>query len=340
MAAILAALLMAAQRASTDHERAAGPFADAIRAAQQRVVKLYGGGIGMEQGYGSGVIVSADGGIVTTISVLLESPSLRVVLWDGRKLEARVTARDEARQLAEIQVDARDLPYFEPGRSDHLQPGDWLIFAANVFKVAEGDEPVTAMVGVLSGRATLEARRRAQDFVYEGPVLLADVIVATPGSAGGALLDADGRLVGVVGKAVISKRTNTWVNYALPVEEVAAFLRREATPALNRVAGAEPSASGIASERTVEVAWGLRLFDVGGVVRPAFVERVRVDSAAARAGLWPGDLIVSMNGQALATCGDVRAALAKLKAGQRATLVVKRREELVTLEMAPEAGPQ
>lgn len=303
-----------------DESSAGGPFAEAIATAGARVVKIYGGSIGRVKGFGSGVLVSADGKIVTVASSLLETDVPRVVLPDGRRIPAVVIARDPVRQLALLKIEADQLPHFELGESAHLGSGDWVIAAANPFKVADGPEPISFAAGMLAGRTRMEARRRAQDFPYEGPVLLTDVIVSTPGSAGGALVDISGRLVGVIGKEVISERTNTWLNYAIPVEEVAAFV-------------ADPEAARASEPRrpppTADL--GIRLFDVGGRLRPAYVERVRPGSPAALAGVRPDDLILSIAGRPVATCADYAKAVRGLRADDALELVVKRGSEIVTL---------
>lgn len=323
---VVAALLAAATSVVGQEDRAGGPFADAIEAARGRVVKLYGGGFGRERGYGSGVLVSADGRIVTTLSVLLESPLLRAVLPDGRRFPAQVVKRDEPRQLALLQIEADGLPFFELGSSAHLQAGDWIIAAANPFKVAEGPEPISVAVGVLAGRAQLSARRGKQDFAYTGPVLITDVIVATPGSAGGALVDTEGRLVGVIGKAVISKRTNTWMNYALPSEQIAEFLTgRGAAHVTDAAPGDEAPAGGTRPDL------GIRLFDVGGRRRPAYVERVRSNSPAWEAGLRPNDLVLSLAGESIDTCKDFYRVQQSLRVGEQVPVVIKRGDDLKSL---------
>ena len=325
---LVAALAVTSARGAAAQDQPGGPFADAIDTACERVVKVYGGTLGSEKGYGSGVIVSPDGRIVTTLSLLLEGRSIRVVLADGRRFPARVTRRDPGRQLALLEIDGSDLPSFDVSSSAHLQPADWIISAANPFKVAEGRESVSISIGVLSGRTRLKARIRARDFPYDGPVLLTDVIVSSPGAAGGALVDAQGRLVGVIGRAVISRNTNTWVNYALPVEQVAAFLADPQAATRDADAGdAEPTSA---------ADLGIRLFDVGGRVRPAYVERVRPGSPAEKAGIRPGDLIVSADGTSVATCEEFRAALSGLRPGQSVELVAKRGERVIarTVEVA------
>ncbi len=307
-------------------------LADAIAVARERVVKIYGGALGTEKAYGSGVLISPDGRVVTALAVLLEGQSLRVVLPDGRVLPARVVSRDERRQLALLQVDAEGLPCFELAGSAHLAAGDWLVAAANPFKVADGPEPVSIATGVLAGRADLSARYRRQDYPYDGPVLLTDMIVSTPGSAGGAVVDAAGQLVGIIGRPVVSKRTNVLLNYAIPVEEIAAFVSGESEPTPSVADAPRRGPSSLAE-------LGISLFDVGGRSRPAYIERVRPHSPAARAGLRANDLLLSIRGDAIATCADVSEALERVRGNEPLELVVKRGEELVSVALelnAPE----
>ncbi|MBK8916017.1 MAG: serine protease [Phycisphaerales bacterium] len=310
----------------------ATPFADAIRIARERVVKVYGATVGMEKGYASGVVV-AEGRVVTALAGLLESERLRVVFADGRRSPARVIARDARRRLALLQTDVTDAPHFEIGASTELIPGDWVIAATNCFSIAAGDEPVTTAVGVLSARGVLEARQRTRDFSYDGPVLFTDVVVSSPGSAGGALVDARGRLVGVIGRPVQSTRTNTWANYALPVEEVAAFLAAPAD------AGAPAPADEPPAAEVARADLGIRLFTVGGRTKPAFIERVRRDSPAAAAGLRINDLVVGVNGRAVGTCEQFDAAMKGVRAGDPVELSVKRGEEILTVTLTAGAAP-
>lgn len=328
-----------ANSASAQDSSPPSPLSLAAATVSSRVVKIYAAGIGTVKSYGSGVAVSADGRIVTVQSAMLEDPNLRVVLADGRRYPATVVARDEIRQIAELKIEAENLPHFSIASSRHLLPGDWVIAAANSFKVADGPEAVSVAYGVLSERTELTARLRTQDFPYHGPVLLTDVIVSSPGSAGGALCDIDGRLVGVIGRAVTSTRTNTFANYALPVEEVAAFLNRqpsaEANFANGRDAGSRELGSEAASKpaRTLAGDFGIRLLDVGGRTRPAYVERVRNASPAGKAGLRADDLILSINNQPVATCSDAETAFLRSDRRKPIIIVLKRREEVQTIEV-------
>lgn len=321
-------------------------FASVIRIAQQRVVKIYGGGIGREHGYGSGVLISADGEIVTTLSVMLESPGMRVVLADGRRFPGKVVARDERRQLAFVKIDATDLPCFELREATPLKTGEWVLAAANPFKVAEGAEPVSVTIGIFAGRARLDARRRNQEIPFDGEILLTDVIVSSPGSAGGALVNLNGDLVGVIGKAAFSDLTNTWLNYALPVEEVAEFARAARDGTLNektpQVADGSPTTNESAAQSAAT--WktandlGIRLFTLGGRAKPAYVDSVRAATPAKAAGLRPNDLILAANGRKTASCDDFDTVLKSLAGAAELELVVKRGEEIVTLTLKTGGG--
>lgn len=324
----LAVLLAACGVAHGTEDEADEQFAPAIELARARVVKIYGPRGGREAGYGSGVIVSPDGKIVTVLSTMLEDEAPRVVLDDGRRFFAAVIARDPRRQLALLKIDASELPHFSLGSSEHLQPGDWVISAANPFKVAEGPEAVSIAAGVFAGRAPLAARRRKQDYPYDGAVLLVDLLVSTPGSAGGALTDAGGNLVGILGKQVTSTRTNTWLNYAMPVEEVAAFMANPLASEGVESAGVLPT-----TLPTAAADLGILLFNVGGRQRPAYVERVRSGSPAALAGVATDDLILSIAGQPIATCDDYLEIVRRLRPGQEVDLVVKRGDEVIPLKL-------
>ncbi len=299
--------------------------ADVVSEIQARVAKLYGAGLGRAEGYGAGVLISADGRILTTYGAYLESPSARAVLADGRRFPLRLAAHDEKRGLALLEIDAAQLPHFELSAGPRVQQGDWLLVAANPFRVAVGSEPASVSIGVLAGSGELDARRRAQDFPYRGPVLWLDAITAVPGAAGGAVATTDGRLVGLVGQPVLRRATNTWANYAIPLDELAAFL--DETERGTAAAQAPVAPAGI------PIDLGLRMYDLTGPESPAFVERVTPGSAARRAGVLADDLILSLAGRSVQTCAEVQRAFADLPAAGVIELVVQRGERTFTIEL-------
>lgn len=301
---------------------------------QARVVKLTGAAVGSQKGYGSGVIVSPDGQIVTALTPLLEGASIRATLSDGRVLDATVAKRDEPRQLAVLKIAASGLPAFDiSAGADAVKSGrvgGWVLAAANPFKVAEGAEPVSVSLGTFAGRAPLEARYRRRDVAFRGEVILTDLVVSAPGMAGGALTDLRGQLLGVIGRPVQSEKTNTWLNYAIPSAEIADLLTDAVTPPAQAAA---PWARTPADADRLLIALGVRLFDVGGRTRPAYVERVRPDSPAAQAGLMADDLLLNVEDVTVTTCEEVRSALTQLPHSARLKLVLKRGSRVESVEI-------
>lgn len=302
------------------------------------VVKLHGAGISIEHGYGVGVVASADGLVVTAPSLLLSAAKLRAVLPDGRTVTARVITQDEEKQIALLQLDAKDLPFLVPHDSSHMLPGDAVFALGNPYKIAEGEEPVSLTRGVLSLRTSLDARRRKQTFDYRGDVLLFDCITSNPGMAGGPLLDLDGHWIGLIGKVVVSERTNTYMSFAIPAEAVAAVLQQRDSAAASRaVAGpgssTRPNATDPPRIRNVAATTGIKLFEMGLRQRSAFVDSVRPGSPAAKAGLKPDDLILAVNNRQARSAAEFRRLVSECSPGQRVSLAIKRGEKVLVVDL-------
>lgn len=313
-------------------ERSATPLIDQL---SRRVVRLYGAAIGREPGYASGVLVSPDGLVVTAMSLLIESPNVFAVTGDGRRFRATVTRRDTDRQLALLQLEPEDpasetmrFDCFHLGGDSSLDLGDTVFAAANPFRIAEGPEAVSITRGIFSGRRPLFARRGTQPFPYRGEALLIDAITNNPGSPGGALVDREGRLVGVLGRRVRSTLTNTNVNYATPVEIVAECIAE----AQSGVDDASPTPD-------AKPYHGIKLFDLGYNRKLVYVETVRPNSPASKAGLRPDDLIMSLNGQPIAGASQFTREIDQLRPGDTVTLGVKRGDRLESVEFTLEAAP-
>ena len=283
-----------------------GGFERAVESAAPRTVRLYGAKAGLSAGYGSGVLISGDGLVVTVSSLLLDADRLRAVTADGTTYGADVLGTDDKRQLALLRLEPAPsydrrgrllagqtiqgdtFPYFEPGDSEALRPGDWILAAGNPFKIAVGAEPVSVTVGVFSTRTRLDAKRKTRDFPYRGDVLVIDTITSNPGAPGGPLVDLDGQWVGLIGRVVRSNLTHTNFNYALPVEVVMAFVESVLQPAAQ--VARQP-------ETRPEAYHGIELFELGFRKKMVYVDRVKRGSPARTAGLKKDDLIVSVDGR-------------------------------------------
>lgn len=306
---------------------------DGLRTAQSKVVKVFGaGGLGRIEGYGTGILVSADGHVLTALSPLLESSPLQVVLADGRRTEAAVVAIDSARQLAIVKTQLAGLPHFELDSAVGASAGDVVFALSNCFGIAHGGEEVSIQRGRVAVVTRLNARQGFFRFSYPGEVLIVDTVINNPGSAGGALVNAEGRLVGVIGKEVQNDATLTWVNFAIPVASCNEFVSAVLSGTFQEQA-----------RKTDRPASPLLRADLRGVVplpdvldkTPPFVDRVIADSPAHKAGVMPDDLILFIGNELIQSLRDLNAAMHRAPADKPVTLVVLRGEDLVTLEVPP-----
>ena len=199
----------------------------------------------------------------------------------------------------------------------------------NWFKIAEGREPLSMNRGVFSLRMKLDARRLTQEFAYNGPVLVYDAMTANPGAPGGPLVNLDGQCIGIVGRLVESSATNTRINYALPSEEVLAFIGGNVKPAAS---GGAPDAE------KAKPYIGISISRLGFRHVSPYVARVRAGSPAHAAGVRPDDLVLMVNGQRIGSAEAFHAAVARLTPGSDAELVLKRGREIVTVTLKVEAA--
>jgi serine protease Do len=358
MKARIALILFGAALCSNRPARAEG-FRIAIESALPRVVKLYGLGVGTQAGYGSGVLVSPDGLVLTVFSLLIDAEHIRAVTHDGTTYEADVVHRDAQRQLALLQLKARPLvaagsaeavaspattfdpfPYFTVscevpldspfGGCPGLQVGDWVVAAGNPFKVADGAEPVSIAHGIFSARTRLDARRKVKDFPYRGDVLVIDAITSNPGAPGSVLVDIEGRFVGMIGRVVVSNRTHTHFNYAIPRDVLAEFMREAADP---EVAAKTKSVRRAQDDESAAVDVGLRISRTGYKDLPPFVERVRRGSRAEKAGVLKDDLILSINNANVADVREFDERWRTLEPGEPIDLVIRRDRRIMNVRL-------
>lgn len=329
--ALSTALLLAAGSTAFAQETAVdGAFSPAVEYAQARTVKIFGAGIGRSPGYATGLIVSPQGEILTTQGVFLAGDNLRVTLTDGTTHPAQVVRRSQKLLVALLKIDAITQEHFELPDKPVAAKGDWVLGVSNAFKVADGREPLSVNIGVLSLRTQLDARRGFQDFPYDGDVYLIDAITSNPGAAGGAVVNADGKLVGMIGRVIESRATNTRLNYAIPADLLKAFVDGKEESPMVASAGPMPPAGAKAE-------LGIRLFALGGRKSPAYIDRVIPGSPAAQAGLKTDDLVVSIDGQVVRDGGDYRRIVDALKPGSEVVLEVKRKNDLISVKITPGA---
>lgn len=310
------------------------PLSGLAREAQRRVVKIYGaGGLSGLEAYQSGFLVSPEGHIATAWSSVLDVQPI-VVLDDGRRFESEIVGFEPSLGLAVLKIDASELPYFRVDEAADVQWGDPVLAVSNLFGIAAGNEPASVMQGNVASLSDLDARRGTFETPYRGPVLVLDLIANNPGAAGGAVVGADGRLIGMLGKELRDAETGVWLNYALPVD----VLRK---PIGDIIAGRQTTREQ-ASDPKLPRTQSHNLDTLGLVMvpdvlelTPAYIDDVVEGTPAERAGARPDDLILLINGIRVEHQRHLRNVLRRIDRRDKVTATVQRGTEILPLEFRP-----
>ncbi|MBP87298.1 MAG: serine protease [Planctomycetaceae bacterium] len=307
-------------------------FSSTVGSVQPKMVKLYGaGGLRGLEAYQSGLLISADGHILTVWSYVLDTDEVTVVLNDGRRFAAEILGSDPRLEIAVLKVDATELPHFELSSAVELQAGSRVLAFSNVFAVATGNEPVSVLHGCVSANTKLSARRGAYVTTYQGSAYVLDAMTNNPGAAGGALTDRQGRLAGLLGKELRNSLDNTWLNYAMPIPELDASVGQI-------LSGTARVRSEMAERRkpieSVDLT-SLGIVLVPNVVAktPAYIDRILPDSPAHETGLQPDDLILFVNDQVLNSSKQLRSELEYIDRIDEVRLLVQRGQELIDVSL-------
>jgi S1-C subfamily serine protease len=271
-------------------------------------------------GSGSGVVLTPDGYILTNAHVVQGATRLEVGMADGRTIAARLVGLDPATDLAVVRADVSGLPAAVLGNSDRLRVGQMAIAIGNPL----GFE-ATVTTGVISalGRSLRSETGRLIENIIQTDAAL------NPGNSGGPLVDSHGRVIGI-NTAII--RFAQGICFAIPSNTASWVVSQLiSTGRVRRVyLGIGGRTAPIARERVL----ALKLETGTGV----FVREVAANSPAERARIGVGDIVVSLNGQAVATVDDLQRRLGAVAVGQQVPVRVLRGTRIEELEvMAEEA---
>jgi serine protease DegS len=338
-----AASVPGAPAAATATVRSAG-FADAVAAAAPAVVKVYGrsdppgqrraadtvarpiaasAGVprvpaARQMRLGSGVVIAPNGLIVTNGHVVRDLTRIEVELIDGRRAQADLVGIDEATDLALLRVPLKDLPTIKIGDPARLRSGDVVLAIGNPFGIGQ-----TVSLGIVSGTGRSQLGLTAvEDFIQTDAAI-------NPGSSGGALVDSDGRLVGIATAGVSESGHSEGVGLAIP-----STLVMQVVDALSDRAPLARVWIGIGGRSVtteLEERFGLRTSR--GVLVSTLAER----GPAAAAGLRAGDVITGLNGAEIDDALQLQGLLAEATTEREIRLRVLRGSE--ELELPLRIGP-
>ena len=305
---------------------------ETIDRVQPKIVKIYGaGGYRGLEAYQSGMLVSAEGHVLTVFSYVLDTDYITATLDDGRRFEAKLVGADPRLEVAVLKIDATELPYFDLTRAVEVQSGARVLAFSNLFGVATGNEPSSVQHGVVSVRTQLAARRGVFETPYHGPVYVLDTATNNPGAAGGALVTRDGHLAAMLGKELRNALNNTWLNYAVPIEGLRDSVRQICS---GKFVARSDEQTDKKPDRSLELAM-LGIVLVPDVLQrtPAFVDYVRPGSPAADAGLRPDDLVLLVGERLIQSCKALLAELEHIDYEDPIRLTVLRGQDLLEFEL-------
>ena len=262
-------------------------------------------------GYGSGVILSEDGFIVTNNHVIERAQKIKVILNDKQEYDARLIGADPSTDLALVKIEAENLPYLTYGDSDNLKLGEWVLAVGNPFNLTS-----TVTAGIVSARAR-NLGINPEEYSIES-FIQTDAAV-NPGNSGGALVNQQGNLVGI--NTAIASRKGSYAGYsfAVPVsivKKVVEDLKEygQVQRALLGVSIADVTAS-LAEERGLEKVEGV------------FVTAVIENGAANEAGIREGDVILNVAGEPVNSAAELQEKVSRFRPGEDIKIVIKRKND-------------
>src|ERR1700681_46204 len=266
-----------------------------------------------EHGLGSGVIVSADGYILTNNHVVNNASEIQVALNDGRQFTAKVIGSDPKTDVALIRIKADNLPALTLTDSDKIEVGDVVLAIGNPFGIGQ-----TVTKGIVSAKDRTTSGEMDEDFIQTDAAI-------NPGNSGGALVDTEGRLVGINSAILTRSGGNQGIGFAVP-----ANLCRWVMDSLVQNGRVDRGFLGVMIQNlTPELATAFKLDRTTG----ALVGDVSPGSPADKAGLKSGDVITQLNGKPIEDASQLKLRVAETTPGSKVQLTVNRNGESKTFDV-------
>lgn len=259
-------------------------------------------------GSASGVLISEDGYIITNYHVVEGADKIEVLLSDGRSYAARIIGTDTATDLALLSINESGLPFLQFGNSDSLMSGDIALIAGNPLNFTS-----TVTQGIISFKARNIAQKSAR-WVLQSFIQTDGVV--NIGNSGGALVDLDGRLTGIITAIASPNGVYAGYSFAIPVEVV----KKTADDLLNYGKAKRGSLGMRTSEMDPPRAAELNRQGVAGML----IEDIENAGAARAAGLEPGDIIIKLDNVQVPSTAQLSEWIARSHPGQKVTVTFVR----------------
>jgi serine protease Do len=259
-------------------------------------------------GFGSGVIVSEDGYIVTNNHVVEGSDKVYVALNDKREYEAKVIGTDPSTDLALLKIDGESFHFIPYGDSDSLMVGEWVLAVGNPFNLTS-----TVTAGIVSAKGKnigiIQDQYRMESFIQTDAAV-------NRGNSGGALVDIRGNLVGITTAIISPSGGYAGISFAVPVSIV-----RKVVKDLIEFGVVQRAILGVSiQDITADLAKEKNIDKIDGV----YISDVRDDGAAKVAGIQAGDIIISINGVHVNSSGELQEQVSRYRPNDKVVVVVKR----------------
>jgi serine protease Do len=259
----------------------------------------------MQQGVGSGFVISSDGYILTNNHVVDDANQIKIKLADGKEYDAKVVGRDPKTDLALLKAEgASNLQPLRLGDSDSLKVGNWVVAVGSPFGL---EQTVTA--GIVSAKGRVIGSGPYDNFIQTDASI-------NPGNSGGPLLNTDGQVIGINTAIFSQSGGNVGIGFAIPVN-----MAKEIVPQLKEKGHVTRGWLGVGIQKiTPELAKSFGLKDEKG----ALVSQVVKGGPADKAGIETGDVIVEFDGKIVADSNDLPRMVAPLPVGKTVSVKVSR----------------
>ena len=263
-------------------------------------------------GTGSGVIITADGYIVTNNHVIQNASELEVTLNNNKSYKAKLVGTDSKMDIALLKVDTKEkLPYATFGNSDDMKVGEWVLAVGNPYNLTS-----TVTAGIVSAKARNLSKDGLQSFIQTDAAV-------NPGNSGGALVNTRGELIGI--NTMISSQTGSYVGYSFAVPS---NIARKIIEDIMEYGNVQRGVLGVqGGELNSTVSKELGITDTQGF----YVQSVVDKSGAQKAGIKKGDIIVKIDEKAVNGFSDLNAAIVTKRPNDVVKVTLKRDGDLVVV---------